>query len=147
MKVRLYCYQPVCSDGTIMDMSRNSILLDAPPETSRVYNGYLLSALDTDFPEYDPTLADDILKQIERIERGEIDAYEYEGQGFTQHITRDRVRFEHTIFGECPEWPIWYCTFAQYKAALQGYRKFLDMPKRIESELIIELPEGEPSAA
>jgi len=109
---------------------------------ARPYSTYLCSALSTDFPEYDPTFVDDVLEQVERIERGEIDAYEYEGDGFTQYITRDGVRFEHTVFGECPEWPIWYCTFAQYKAALQGYRRFLDMPKSIESELIVELPEN-----
>jgi hypothetical protein len=36
------------------------------------------------------------------------------------------------------------CTLAQYKAALQGWRKFIDMPKSIDSELIIELPDGTP---
>lgn len=33
---------------------------------------------------------------------------------------------------------------AQYKAALQGYRRFLDLPKSIDSELTIELPDGGP---
>lgn len=146
MKVRFYCYQPICSDGTVMNISRNAVLLDASPDILLMYNSYILSALYTDFPEYDPSFCDDVLEQVGRIERGEIDAYEYEGDGFTQHITRDRVRFEHTVFGECPEWPIWYCTLAQYKAALQGYRQFLDMPKSIESELLIELPEGNVSS-
>jgi hypothetical protein len=30
---------------------------------------------------------------------------------------------------------------AHYKAALKGWRRFLDMPESIDSELIIELPE------
>lgn len=124
-----------------MRISRNSVLLNATPEIAHAYGKYLLSSLHTDFPDYDPAFADSILEKIERIEQGEINTYEYEGQGFTQHITRNRVRFEHTIFSECPEWPIWYCTLAQYKATLQGYRQFLDIPKRIESELIVELPE------
>lgn len=108
---------------------------------------YILSGALSDFPDYTPSLVDDVLKQIERIEHGEIPSYEYEGQGFVQHMSRDRVRFEHTVFGECPEWPIWYCTLAQYKTALQGYRRFLDMPKNIDSELYVELPDGEPNLA
>jgi len=49
-------------------------------------------------------------------------------------MTPTKVTFEHAIFGECPEWPIWSCTLAQYKAALQGWRKFIDMPKSIDSD-------------
>ena len=56
-------------------------------------------------------------------------------------LTLERVTFEHAIFGECPEWPIWSCTLAQYKAALQGWRKFIDMPESIDTELIVDLPD------
>lgn len=75
--------------------------------------------------------------------QGAPDAYDAGGNGFSHHIARNRVRFEHSVFGECPEWPIWCCTLAQHKATLQGYRRFLDMPKSIDSELIIDLPDGE----
>lgn len=105
---------------------------------------YRLSGGLSDFPPPNSRRhVDEVLVRNAKVESGELREYEYEGQGFTSHITRDRVRFEHSLFGECPEWPIWCCTLAQYKAALQGYRHFLDMPKSIDTELIIELPEGE----
>lgn len=141
MKVRFYCYEPVCSDGKKMSISRNATLLDQPPEIIYKYNNYILSAIYTDLPEYDPSFVDNILDKIKKIEEKKIDSYEYAGDGFTHLITHNQTRFEHTIFGECPEWPIWYCTLEQYKAVMQGYRQFLKMPKSIESELIVELPE------
>jgi hypothetical protein len=104
---------------------------------------YRLSGALSDFLENRHGDVDETLAAVEKVERGELDVYDTGGEGFCHNITRDRVRFEHSVFGECPEWPIWCCTLAQYKAALQGYRRFLDMPRSIESELIIELPEGE----
>lgn len=106
---------------------------------------YRLSGGLSDFPPPNATThLNRLLAQVGKVESGDLSEYQYEGQGFVHHITRQRVRFEHSIFGECPEWPIWCCTLAQYKAALQGYSRFLDMPESIDSELTIELPEGEP---
>jgi hypothetical protein len=82
-----------------------------------------------------------VLSEIERIERGDIDQYMYEGQGFMHIISREGVTFEHMIFGVCTEWPLWTCPLAHYKAVLQCFREFVKMPESIESELIIELPE------
>lgn len=110
---------------------------------ARGFSTYLLDSLMSDFSENRYGHVDLVLGAVAKIESGELAEYEWEGQGFTSHITRERVRFEHSVFGECPEWPIWCCTLAQYKAALQGYRRFLDMPKSIDSELIIDLPDGE----
>lgn len=118
-----------------------SNLLDAPPETIREYNKYLLSALYTDFPSHHPELTDDVIEAIGRIERGEIKTSEWGGEGFCHSLTRGTVTFEHTIFGECPEWPIWSCPLSHYKAALLGWRQFIAMPKSIDTELVVELPE------
>jgi hypothetical protein len=109
------------------------------------FNKYLLPALDTDFPAHHPEDCDEVLADIEKLEHGEIDhCMAGTVDTFMHTITRTKVTFEHSIFGECPEWPLWSCTLAQYKAALQGWRKFIDMPKSIDSELIIELPDGTP---
>lgn len=118
-------------------------LIDVAESVRTVFNSYLFSAMTSDFSENRYGDVDETLAAIQKIERGEIDEYDTGGQGFSHHITRERVRFEHSVFGECPEWPVWCCTLAQYKAALQGYRRFLDMPKSIDSELIIDLPDGE----
>jgi hypothetical protein len=112
--------------------------------TGSAHPFYRLSGALSDFSENLYGHVDLVLSAVARVDSGELAEYEWEGQGFTAHITRDRVRFEHSVFGECPEWPIWCCTLAQYKAALQGYRRFLDMPKAIGTELIIDLPDGEP---
>ena len=119
----------------------HSEVINAPKEG---YEKYLLSALGTDFPAYSPHHAENVLNEIKRLERGEIAAYTWEGDGFVHIMTPTTVTFEHSIFGECPEWPLWSCTLAQYKAALQGWRKFIDMPQSIETELIVELPESNP---
>jgi len=141
MKVRFFVYETRSSNGLHRSLWRTSSTEDV---RHAAYNKYLLSALGTDLPEYSTHHVDGVLAEVGKVETGVLDEYQYEGQGFVHHITRNRVRFEHSVFGECPEWPIWCCTLAQYKAALQGYRRFLDMPKSIESELIIELPDGAP---
>ena len=142
MKIRFYCYFPIARDGTQMSIRRNSILIDAPEYECKMFNKYLLSAMDTDFPAHHPSFADKVLNAIERLLNDEINVYTWEGDGFVHMISRDKVTFEHNIFGECPEWPIWTCTLAQYKAALQGWRQFVDMPKSIDTELIVDLPDG-----
>lgn len=118
-------------------------LIHAEESARDAFNGHLFSHVTSDFSENRYGHVDLVLDAVEKVESGELAEYEWEGQGFTSHITRERVRFEHSVFGECPEWPIWCCTLAQYKTALQGYRRFLDMRKSIDSELIIDLPDGE----
>lgn len=108
---------------------------------ARPYATYLASSLESDFPEYRPEFCVDVIEAIEKLERHEIDAYTWDGQGFQHSLTRDKVTFEHTIFGECPEWPIWSCPLSHYKAALLGWRRFIDLPKAIDTELIVELPD------
>ncbi|MDO9437886.1 hypothetical protein [Hydrogenophaga sp.] len=108
------------------------------------FNIYLLSALMSDFSANRFGDLDTALEEVEKVQTNQSDHFETGGQDFVHHITRSRVRFEHSVFGECPEWPIWCCTLSQYKAALQGYRSFLDMPKSIDSELTVELPDGKP---
>jgi hypothetical protein len=146
MKIRFYCYVPVCSDGTLMRVCRNSVLVDASEMVIYEFNKYLLSAIDTDFLENDYGQVDDVLIGIGQLERCEIDTYETGGMGFDHSLTRDWVQFEHAIYGECPVWPIWRCTLAQYKATLQGYRRFLDMPINLDSELIIDMADCVPGS-
>lgn len=103
---------------------------------------YLLcGALASDFYPNHPEHCDFVLQKIAQIESGEIEEYMWEGQGFLHYIKPDSVLFEHNIFGECPEWPLWSCSLAQYKAALLGWKKFIEMPKSIDSEFIVELPD------
>lgn len=141
MKVRYFYYETESSNKLHRSLWPCAITM-AP--VAKAFDKYLMAALATDFSENRYGHLELVLDAVDKVESGEFNEYEWEGQGFTSHITLDRVRLEHSVFGECPEWPIWCCTLAQYKAALLGYRRFLDMPKAIGSELIIDLPDGEP---
>jgi hypothetical protein len=117
-------------------------LIDAPEPTIHGFNKYILSAIQSDFPAHHPKDCDAVLHDIDRLERGEIEkCFAGTVDTFMHTLTPTQVTFEHSIFGECPEWPLWSCTLAQYKAALQGWRKFIDMPKSIDTELIVDLPD------
>ena len=160
MRTKFYWYKYKSKNSLRpFNLCRTSIMLDVEPpredwsvenwtidmtrenSVTRPYSDYLLSALDTDFNENRFGACDHVLSEIERIERGDIDQYMYEGQGFMHIISREGVTFEHMIFGVCPEWPLWTCPLSHYKAVLKGFREFVKMPESINSELIIELPE------
>jgi hypothetical protein len=159
MKVRYFCELYYCDDPkNPACLKRTATLIDHEPvkkewytqkftsemarenALTRPYHTYLLSALDSDYGN-DEECCNDILNIIDRLEKGEIDYYEGGGQGFMHLMTPESVTFEHIIFGICPEWPRWTCPMEHYKAALKGWRRFLDMSESIDSELIIELPE------
>jgi len=66
------------------------------------------------------------LKEIRRIEAGEVDLIEADGNAWIAHITRDKVWFEGLYSqGEGGE-----VTFAQYKLAVETYVRFLADPER-----------------
>lgn len=118
------------------------IVMEVPDASEQIiwgFNKYLLSALSSDLN--DPAWCDIVLDRIAKLERGELKETGWGGMGFNHFITPTKVTFEHAVFEECPEWPLWSCSLAQYKAALMGWRKFLDMPKDIDTELIVELPD------
>jgi hypothetical protein len=144
MKIKFYYknYHSPANElrGEVFKMVYFGQLFGAPEEITAGYQNYILSALRSDFNENRFGACDHVLSEVERIERGEIDEYMYEGQGFMHIIRREGVTFEHMIFGVCPEWPLWTCPLPHYKAVLEGFREFVKMPESINSELIIELP-------
>jgi hypothetical protein len=143
MKIRFFYYwshhEPVYGHAPSLWVGISILgMTDEQMQSSKNYLPYL----DTDFPAHHPEDIDNVLSEIEKLERGEVDITYWGGDpGFEQTITREGVTFEHGTFGECPEWPLWSCSLAQYKAALLGWKKFIEMPKSIDSELIVELPD------
>ena len=139
MKIRyfVHCYEGHDANDPY-NLFRYAIIVDSE---SREFGNYLTSSLSTDFPAYRPEWAGKVLAEIEKLERGEIAEYTWSGDGFYHYIKSDSVTFEHSVFNECPEWPLWSCSLAQYKAALLGWKKFIGMPKSMDSELIVELPD------
>jgi hypothetical protein len=122
---------------------RSAHLFDAPNTLQSAYSKYLFSSLDSDFSENRHGEFDKVLKEVGRIERLEINSYVFDGQGFIHEINKKSVLFEHAIFGVCSHWPLWSCPLAHYKIAMQGWVKFLDFPKSLDSEMIVDLPNYE----
>jgi hypothetical protein len=116
-------------------------MLDAPGNIGLAYSQYLLSSLDSDFLENRFGACDELLIEIEKIERGEIEYFDFEYDGFIHHVNKKSVTFEHAIFGICPHWPLWSCPFSHYKIAVQTARDFYSMPESLDTQLIVELPE------
>jgi hypothetical protein len=115
-------------------------VVDAPEALTYEFSKYLLSAITSDFPEQSKHLCDEALADIDRLERGDIDAAEWGGNCFLHVLTRAVVSFEHAVYGQSVTWPRWTCTLEQYKAALLGWRQFLSMPESIESQLAVKMP-------
>lgn len=136
MKIRYYCH--CYKDGNpcdSYDLHRVAVLLDAEPikpewqevewtsalsrenSLKRPFSTYLHSSLSSDFLANHSAHCDFVLQKITQIETGEIEEYMWEGQGFLHYIKTSSVLFEHNIFGECFEWPLWICSLAQYKVA------------------------------
>jgi hypothetical protein len=116
-------------------------MLEASKNLDWAYRKYLLSSLDSDFLENRFGACDELLIEIEKIERGEIEYFDFEYDGFIHHVNKKSVTFEHAIFGICPHWPLWSCPFSHYKIAVQTARDFYSMPESLDTQLIVELPE------
>ncbi|WP_342619379.1 hypothetical protein [Rhodoferax sp. GW822-FHT02A01] len=119
-------------------------VMNVPEGVVYEFSKYLLSAVTSDFPEQQPQLCDAALQDIGKLERGEIDAAEWGGKYFSHFLTRSQATFEHVVYGESASWPLWSCTLGQYKAVLQGWRQFMDMPADIDSHLTVALPSDRP---
>ena len=107
----------------------------------RPYAKFLTTALEHDFHFSVYECIDNALLDISRLEQGELAIAYAGGAAFDQTLTPTDVSFEHSKFSECEIWPVWKCPLIQYKAALEGWRSFLNMPNQISTELIVELPD------
>ena len=66
------------------------------------------------------------LEEIRRVESGEVDLIEADGNAWVAHITRDKVWFEG-LYSQGEGGAV---SFAQYKLAVQTYVRFLADPER-----------------
>ncbi len=126
-----------------MEVLRTSKALEGPDSVKNAYRQYLLSSLESDFLENRFGACDELLREIEKIEGGEIEYFVFDYNGFIHHVNAKSAIFEHAIFGVCPHWPLWSCPLSHYKIAVQAARDFFAMPESIDTELIVELPESD----
>jgi hypothetical protein len=118
-------------------------MIDKSEQIRNSYGQYLLSSLDSDFLENRFGACDELLKEIEKIESGEIENFVFDYNGFIHHVNTKSAIFEHAIFGVCPHWPLWSCPLSHYKIAVQTARDFFAMPESLDTELIVDLPESD----
>ena len=76
-----------------------------------------------------------LLKEIEKINNGEKECVESHGETLDFFIFKDRVDFIDW-FGDYDDWS---CTIEEFTRALLGKKKFLEMPRNINSYLEIEI--------
>ena len=78
---------------------------------------------------------DYLLEEIEKIKNGTKECVESYGETLDFVIFKDRVDFTDW-FGEYDDWS---CTIEEFTKALLGKKKFLEMPRNINSYLEIEI--------
>ena len=101
------------------------------------YTKYLITAIMEDFPDVE--IVNDFFPQLKEVEAGKVQEIIWDGQAFQHKINREKVKFEHTSFGICEEYPLWSCEFEEYKKILEGWKKFLGMEVDLESQVIMEI--------
>ncbi|MEW6100381.1 MAG: hypothetical protein AB1666_14440 [Pseudomonadota bacterium] len=93
----------------------------------------MCEAIDSDIQSAEGSGAS-ALKEIARIESGEADRIEADGNAWVAYITRDKVGFEG-LYGQGEGGQV---SFKQYKLAVQTYVRFLADPQRRPIE--VEFP-------
>ena len=85
--------------------------------------------------EIKPEGIDYLLKEIEKIKNGEKECVEGYGETLDFFIFKDRVDFTDWF----KDYDNWSCTIEEFTKALLGKKKFLEMPRDINSYLKIKI--------
>ena len=101
------------------------------------YTKYLITGIMEDFPDME--IIDIFLPQLEKVEAGKMQETVWDGQAFQHKINKEKVEFEHTIFGICEEYPLWECKFEEYRKVFEGWKKFSEMEVDLKSEVAVEI--------
>jgi len=123
MSIRLFCHKRVDLGGR-RGLSRQISVIDA--EGAAVGDFELMcAAINEDIQTAEGSGAD-FLEGIRRIEAGEVDLIEADGNAWVAHITREKVWFEG-LYSQGEGGAV---SFAQYKLAVETYVRFLADPER-----------------
>jgi hypothetical protein len=105
------------------------------------YDTYLCGALQSDFQN--ALTCKVALEEVARVETGEIEAWHHSGNQWLITATLQGVQIDHQTIEDWDEQPEGHFTLTQFKAALEGWKRFLQMPVSLESRLVVTLPDGE----
>ena len=92
-----------------MEIEKNKKKNKSLEKKKKEYTKYLITGIMEDFP--DTEIIDILLPKLEQVESGELRKTIWDGQAFQHKINKNKVEFEHTIFGICEEYPLWSCKF------------------------------------
>ena len=101
------------------------------------YTKYLITGIMEDFPDVE--IINIFLPQLEKVEAGKSQGAIWDGQAFQHKISKEKVEFEHTIFGVCEEYSLWECKFEEYRKVFEGWKKFSEMEVDLKSEVVVEI--------
>jgi hypothetical protein len=119
-------------EGRSLGLSRTVDVLDENGEAVHQFD-LMCAAIDQDIESAEGS-GSDFLEVIRRIEAGEVERIEADGNAWVAHITRDKVWFEG-LYNQGKGGEV---SFAQYKLAVQTYVRFLADPERKPIE--VEFP-------
>jgi hypothetical protein len=120
--MKLSCHKRI-DLGNRRGLSRRIYVIDDQGQNVPAYE-FLTDSLDSDVQGAEGSGAT-ALEWLVKVERGEVDSVEEDGNAWITHLSRDKVWFEGLYSqGEGGE-----VTFNQYKFALQTFVKFLADPE------------------
>ena len=120
-----------------MEIEKNKKKKRSLEKKKKEYTKYLITGIMEDFPDLE--IINIFLPQLEKVEAGKSQGAIWDGQAFQHKISKEKVEFEHTIFGICEEYPLWSCEFEEYKKVLESWKKFLGMEFDLKSEIVVEI--------
>ena len=96
------------------------------------YSVYLARLIQETYFEW----GEEMLSEIEKIEKDEKEVYDNTTEFFEYFIYKDRVEFTCSFQNDYEDWQ---CSLTEYKNALVGWMKFLEMPRDINSYLEVKI--------
>ncbi len=137
MKLRFF-FSPISEPSGHTWLWRSEEAINAKDSVEAGYAKYLGGVFHFDMNALD--YCGEVLDEIAELERGDIEKISWVGNAFETVIFLDRVEISHQQFAGHPDWPTWTCTLTDFKAALNGWILFLQMPESPSSEVLVELP-------
>jgi hypothetical protein len=133
----LRCINGVSFDGLSYDFNLHVLTAKAVPVERFEM---MCEAIDNDISFF-PNAGEDHLEAIRKVEAGETDYVQADGNAWVAHITRDKVWFEDI----CSLEEGGEVSLAQYKLAVETYSRFASDPERKPIEVIFPDVEAKPT--
>jgi hypothetical protein len=122
------------------DLRRRARLVRHEEDSGNRYNIYLCSVLECDYQSANG--CEEMLNEIERVERGELETGVGSGNAWLTTFTRDGVQIDsHTV----PDWdekPAGHFSLGEFRTALEGWKRFFEMPAQLDTRLEVTLPDS-----